>query len=173
MAGTLPYLVRKGSEPDAARIAGIQVKTWRAAYRGLMPDEYLDKLDPVRRELVWKQLLSAPEETVFVVLRDLRIVGFCDVLSSRDSGAPAEVGEIASLYVEPEEWGKGAGRSLVAAALEHARQVGFKMLTLWVLSSNVRARRFYEKAGFEPDGAEKTDERRGFPLHEIRYRREV
>ncbi len=170
MADTLSYLIRKGSELDAPRIAGIQVKTWQAAYRGLMPDDYLDKLDALRREVVWKQLLSAPWETVFVVLREARIVGFCDVLPSRDGGAPAEVAEIAALYVEPEEWGKGAGRGLVAAAVEHARDHGFSSLTLWVLASNRRARTFYEQAGFRADGAEKTDSSPGFPLHEVRYR---
>ena len=173
MAGTVSHLIRKGCEHDAARIAEIHVKTWQVAYRGQVPDAYLDALDPVRRAVVWKRLLSSPGETVLVALRESRIVGFCDVLRSRDSAAPPEVAEIASIYVEPEAWGPGAGAGLMAAAIGQLREQGFSILTLWVLSTNGRARRFYEKAGFAPDGAEQTDQRHGFPLHELRYRREI
>lgn len=171
MAGTVSYLIRKGSEHDAARIAEIQVETWRAAYRGLVPDDYLATLDPVRRAIVWKELLSTPGQTFFVAMRDSRIVGFCDLVPSRDPAAPPEIAEIAAIYVEPSAWRTGAGRGLVAAAVELATEHGFQLLTLWVLSSNKRARLFYESLGFSPDGAEKTKERPGFQLHEIRYRR--
>jgi len=170
MPGTSPYLVRKASEYDATRIAEIQVGTWQVAYRGLLPDDYLDGLDPVRRTVVWKGLLSAAQGVVFVAMKDSHIVGFCDVLPSRDAAAPPEIAEIAALYVEPSAWGTGAGRSLVASAVEYARDHGFVVLTLWVLSTNTRARRFYEKAGFSPDGAEKSEERSGVSLHELRYR---
>ncbi|WP_430787700.1 hypothetical protein [Actinoplanes sp. G11-F43] len=42
---------------------------------------------------------------------------------------------------------------------------------LWVLESNARARRFYEAAGWVPDGAVKVDSSRGFPMREVRCRR--
>ena len=83
------------------------------------------------------------------------------------------ISKIAAIYVEPSAWGSGAGKSLIAAAIEHAREHRFVMLTLWVLATNERAKRFYVAAGFQPDGAEKTEERPGFTLHELRYRREL
>lgn len=154
-------------------MAEIQVKTWQVAYRGLMPDAFLDGLDPVKRALVWKRILAVPEGVVFLAQKDSHVVGFCDVLPSRDPAAPPEVAEIAAIYVEPSAWGSGAGKSLIAAAIEHAREHRFVMLTLWVLATNERAKRFYVAAGFQPDGAEKTEERPGFTLHELRYRREL
>jgi ribosomal protein S18 acetylase RimI-like enzyme len=173
MPGTASYLVRRAVENDAARIAVVHVKTWRAAYRGLIPDDYLAGLDTQRRERVWKDLIGAPEEMVQVAMRGSRIVGFCSLLPSRDSAAPPEIAEISSLYVEPSEWGRGAGRSLMDAALDHAASHGFMAVTLWVLSANERAKRFYAKAGFSPDGTEQDDERLGFPIHEVRYRRDL
>ncbi|QJE94528.1 GNAT family N-acetyltransferase [Luteolibacter luteus] len=173
MPETSPYLVRKASDCDAARIAEIQVKTWQAAYRGLMPDAFLDGLDPLERALVWKRIVAGPDGVVFLAQKDAHVVGFCDVLPSRDTAAPPEIAEIAAIYVEPCAWGSGAGRSLISAAIDHARDHGFVMITLWVLATNERAKRFYAAAGFEPDGAEKTKERPGFTLHELRYRREV
>lgn len=171
MPGTSPYLVRKASEHDAARIAEIQVKTWQAAYRGLMPDAFLDGLDATERTLVWKRIVAGPDGVVFLAQKDSHVVGFCDVLPSRDAAAPPEIAEIAAIYVEPAAWGRGAGKCLVSAAIEHAREHGFVELTLWVLATNERARRFYAAAGFEPDGAEKSKEKIGFTLHEVRYRR--
>lgn len=171
MAETACYLIRKASERDADRIARIHVRTWQAAYRGLIPDDYLDGLDPVKRAVSWKGLIGAPNVLVLVAVRGSRVVGFCSLVPSRDAAAPPEIAELSSLYVDPREWRRGAGSSLMTAALDHAGSHGFKVVTLWVLSSNARARCFYEMAGFEPDGVEKQDERLGFPIHELRYSR--
>jgi ribosomal protein S18 acetylase RimI-like enzyme len=61
----------------------------------------------------------------------------------------------------------------MSAALAELARGGYQHATLWVLDTNARARRFYDAAGFRPDGAEKTDDSRGFPVTEIRYRRSL
>lgn len=167
------YLIRRAAEHDAGRIAEIHVETWRAAYRGLIPEDYLAGLDVHRRAVVWKSIIGAPEEVVLVAVRGDRIVGFCSFLPSRDSAAPPEIGEVAAIYVEPRQWGRGAGRSLMETALDHAGRHGFVAVTLWVLSTNEQAKRFYSQAGFSADGAVQDDKRLGFPIHEIRYRRDL
>ena len=58
----------------------------------------------------------------------------------------------------------------MTASLDALAQAGYRQATLWVLESNERARRFYEAAGWWPDGKVKTDCSLGFPLAEIRYR---
>jgi GNAT superfamily N-acetyltransferase len=173
MAQVVCHLIRKASERDAARIAEIHVRSWQAAYRGLIPDAYLDSLDPVHRALAWKGIIGAPEELVLVALRGSRIVGFCSLLPSRDPAAPREIAEISSLYVEPREWRKGVGASLVGAALDHAAKHGFVAVTLWVLTSNARALRFYGKLGFDPDGTIQDNQRLGFPIQEARFLKEL
>jgi len=76
-----------------------------------------------------------------------------------------------AIYALPGAWGTGAGRRLMAAVLDALPGEGFGQVTLWVLDSNARARRFYERAGFAPDGARKTEQYAGATITEARYRR--
>ncbi len=78
-------------------------------------------------------------------------------------------GELTAIYLLPEVWGRGGGRLLLEAAMTNLRKAGFRRATLWVLSTNARARCFYEHMGWSPDGAVKTDDRRSIGLVEIRY----
>lgn len=167
------FLVRHACERDASRIAGIHVRSWQKAYRGLVPDGMLDALDPIQRALVWKELLGMPEETVLVVMRGARMAGFCSLLPSRDGDAVRGTGEIASFYIDPPAWGHGAGRELMAEVVRQARERRFQRVTLWVLAGNERARGFYEKAGFARDGGKKAEDRQGFSIPVLRYAKEL
>jgi len=70
--------------------------------------------------------------------------------------------------VHPQHWGHGAGRSLLQASERRLREAGFSAAILWVVAGNVRARRFYELAGWRPSGEERTTSGlTGSPLHEI------
>jgi ribosomal protein S18 acetylase RimI-like enzyme len=164
--------VRQASIADARRIAQIHVETWRAAYRGQMPDAVLDELDVDRRAIFWnKHLATRPQGTLVVELENA-IIGFCDLVPSRDKDSnPHEVGEIAAIYVQPEFWRKGAGGELCRFALRAARLQKYLSVTLWVLASNVAAQKFYETMGFSLDGATKVDQcLNNYELHEVRYR---
>ena len=164
--------VREATVADAHRIAEIHVASWRAAYRGLMPDEALAKLDVEKRALFWAAHLTRQPHFLFVVETNQEIQGFCDLIPSRDKEAvPIRIAEIAAIYVDPNHWRKGAGRALCRFALELARQEGYAVVTLWCLASNVAARKFYEKMGFRLDGATKVDQSfTKHELHEVRFR---
>ena len=58
-----------------------------------------------------------------------------------------------AIYLAPTAWSTGAGRALMDTALAGLRAGGYRRVVLWVLTGNARARRFYGKAGFAPDGA--------------------
>lgn len=167
--------VRHGVPGDAVALAAVHVRTWQAAYAGLIPQDYLDSLDPAQREPGWRQWLDRvrPPAAILVWAEPAAApAGFVTVLPSRDPGVDASVtGEIAAMYLLPGHQGAGAGRELMAAAVDHLAAAGFRRATLWVLGTNVRARRFYEAAGWLPDGASKVDESWGFPLDEVRYER--
>ena len=154
----------------------MHVGTWDGAYRGLLPDDYLDAMDVARWTGGWQRILSGerpPGAATLVAADDGGIVGFVDVVPSRDDGAAADTGEVTSIYVLPTGWGTGAGRALMAAAVESLRSEGFRAVTLWVLRDNERARRFYERAGWSLDSAAKDDVVAGAPVTEVRYRREL
>lgn len=167
--------IRRAQVEDAAQIVTIHVRSWQVAYRGQVPQDYLDSLDQRMtvgrreqhlRDVDWERagILVAEDESA--------ILGFSHVGPARDEGDdPAVVGEVAAIYLTDSVWGKGYGRELMGASLEFLRAAGYQQVTLWVLDTNARARRFYEKAGFLPDGAVKVDDRGAFELRELRYRR--
>jgi ribosomal protein S18 acetylase RimI-like enzyme len=165
------FSVRVAKAADARKIARIHVNTWRVACRGKISDAVLDGRSVKRREAFWRERLGQPNGSVFVIESDA-IVGFCDLIPSRDRDAdPKAVGEIAAIYILSDHWRIGAGRVLTHHALAQAQKQGYKAVTLWVLASNSDAMRFYEAQGFARDGAVKVETASdGSNLHEIRYR---
>ena len=88
------------------------------------------------------------------------------------AGLAGETGELYTLYVAPAHWSTGAGRALTDAALDGLRAAGYRRVVLWTLTENARARRFYDKAGFAPDGATNILAGLG-QVEELRYARDL
>jgi ribosomal protein S18 acetylase RimI-like enzyme len=161
--------VREATLDDVPALARVQVASWRRAYRGLMPEQVIEAQTEERRRVLWQRVLGAGQHGMLVAERAQQVIGFGQLVASRDPGA-AHTGEVAALYVDPEHWRSGAGRALLSACIERARQNGYAALTLWVLSSNAAARCFYERMGLAPDGETKNERRAGGSLFEVRYR---
>ena len=85
-------------------------------------------------------------------------------------GEDGSVAELYALYVRPAWWSTGTGRALMERVLARTSGAGYLSIMLWVLRDNHRARRFYERAGFAPDGATNVLHRLG-GVTELRYRR--
>lgn len=174
-------VIRAARATDATQIALVHVRSWQGAYRGLLPQAYLDGLDPAQRVGLWERVLAgvgagagAGRAGVMVADADGALRGFAGFSPSRDDDADQDrVGEITAIYLLPGAWGTGTGGRLMGAALGCLVQAGFSEATLWVLDTNARARRFYEAGGWFADGAEMLDESRGFPIAEVRYRRSL
>jgi ribosomal protein S18 acetylase RimI-like enzyme len=172
MDGTV---IRAARVADAPQIAVVHVLSWQGAYRGLLPQAYLDGLDPAQRVGRWERSLAEANRGrngVLVADASGTLLGFVGYSPSRDGDAdPGRAGEIDAIYLLPRAWGKGVGRRLMDAALGRLGEAKFEQVRLWVLDSNVRARRFYEAGGWHADGAQKVDESRGFPVTQVRYQR--
>lgn len=111
---------------------------------------------------------AVPNQARLVVeTDDGEVVGFVVTGPSR-SGESA--GEVQVLNVDPAHWGRGMGRLLLAAAESELRAADFEVAVLWVVEGNARARRFYESAGWDPDGGSKVDHRFGTGVVEVWYR---
>jgi GNAT superfamily N-acetyltransferase len=168
---------RPAQPGDARAIAVVHVRSWQAAYRNLVPQEYLDGLDPELRSARWNDILSQgqwPRWGVIVAEDAGEVVGFARVRPTRDDDLdPATVGEITSLYLLSDAWGRGFGRQLITAARAAMSAAGFREAALWALDSNHHARSFYQADGWRPDGAVKQDEVADFTLSELRYRRPI
>ena len=168
----MSVVIRAATVEDARAIAEIHVAGWRAAYRGQMPDAVLDGLSIDRRTEQWTQRIGAPvppEQRTWVSWDGARVTGFANTGPSRDADARPGMAELFAIYVDPSAWGTGAGRALLAHAAADVSERGFAGMSLWVLGTNARARRFYERAGFRTDGEEKTATFGGAVLQELRY----
>jgi len=80
------------------------------------------------------------------------LVGFCSFGPSRDEGATERTAEVLSIYLVEDVVGRGIGRELFASAIDRLRALGYGRATLWVMASNGRSRRFYERSGWSWDG---------------------
>ncbi|MFD6279678.1 GNAT family N-acetyltransferase [Streptomyces sp. NPDC060209] len=163
--------VRDMTLADCAAVADIRVRGWRHAYAGLIPQAYLDAMDVVQDAERRRAYLTADGGPVNLVTEapDATVTGWACYGPCGDGTGRQERGELYALYVRPDRIGTGTGRSLLTEVTARAQAGGFGEMTLWVLKENVRARRFYERSGFRPDGAEETFEAGGAMVPEVRY----
>lgn len=167
--------IRRAEAADALGVATVHVRSWQAAYLGLLPDPYLDQLDVEQRRVGWARSIEEAEwprtGTLVATEANANVVGFAHVGPARDDDLDLSViGEVAAIYVVPGAWGSGVGRRLMAAALNVLRDAAFDAAILWVLEGNERARRFYEIGGWQVDGATKDVVIADMSLAEVRYR---
>ncbi|MGW3803053.1 GNAT family N-acetyltransferase [Streptomyces clavifer] len=163
--------VRDMEPGDCDAVAEIRVRGWQAAYAGLVPQAYLDAMDVAREAELRRRTFAAggPQVHAVSLAADSAVTGWACYGPCRDAGAPSGRGELYALYVHPERIGTGAGRALLSELTARAATAGFHEMALWVLRDNTRARRFYERAGFLPDGAEESSETGGAAVPEVRY----
>jgi len=145
--------IREAEPKDAEAIAGVHVRSWQAAYRGQLTDEYLDALSVEERLEQHRGALRTPgEHRTWVAVEDGRIVGFAVTGPSQDADADERTGELYAIYLEPDRFGSGIGKTLSDHAIRDLHERGFRTATLWVLETNTGARRFYEREGWSTDG---------------------
>lgn len=182
--------IRRANGLDAMAIATVHVRSWQAAYPGLIPQAYLDGLRPEERVGGWEQALAASDwpRAGVLLLVDTgssqqgmsgspggatgaeEVMGFSHVCPTRDDDLdPATTGEVTSIYLAPEAWGSGNGVALLAASLDQMTVAGYETAALWALDRNVRARRFYEIGGWKTDGATKAHDWGTFVCTDVRY----
>ncbi|WP_231626373.1 GNAT family N-acetyltransferase [Streptomyces apocyni] len=164
--------IREMTDADCDAVAEIRVRGWQSAYRGMVPQPYLDALsveqDAARRRL---HLRAGGPVVNLVAERAGTVVGWACHGPYREGAAHTPDAELYALYVHPAQIGTGAGRALLARAQSSRAALGHPHLLLWVLKENTRARRFYERAGFAADGVEEPFDVRGVSVPEVRYAR--
>jgi GNAT superfamily N-acetyltransferase len=174
--------IRSASAADAVQIAAVMRASWQAAYEDIIGSEVIDRVTaPDGGARVRQSFRTRPWQRAIVAAADDGIVGYTffgpetDVLGTpwphplSPAGRQGQVAELYALYVHPAWWSTGTGRALMDRVLDTTCAAGYSSVRLWVLEDNSRARRFYERAGFAPDGASHTLEGLG-SVTEIRYR---
>jgi GNAT superfamily N-acetyltransferase len=166
-------VVREASPLDAGAVAQVQVSSWRAAYRGIVPNSFLDSMDVDERTERWREgITDRPGgQITFLAELDEVAAGFGAVGACRDPDAPAGIGELYAIYVSPEFWRRGVGRAVHVACLDALRADGYGHARLWVLEANPQARAFYERLDWRWDGATEPHAIGDEELPIVRYRR--
>lgn len=154
--------LRPAVPADALAVARVHVRAWQTGYRGLLPDGYLDGLRAEDRAARYTfERTDGPRTTVAII--GGAVVGFSTI-----HGA-----ELSALHVDPDAWGGGVGRALIARARAELAAAGVTEAQLWLLAGNARAQRFYERDGWTTDGTRRTDTVWGVTVDELELRRRL
>ena len=151
--------VRAVTAGDVPAIADFQTTCWREAYRGVVPQEYLDRVGVEDRERRWGERVESGSRHIALAEIGSDIVGVVSWGLSDVDDAPAL--ELMSRYVAAGQRGTG-----LAVTLTH-RAVAGSPAHLWVFEENPRAKRFYGRRGFRFDGHSRVDPDTG--LQEQRF----
>lgn len=168
--------VREMTLADCDRVAEIRTRGWQSAYQGLIPQSYLDGLSVEEDAALRRGYLAQGDGSVVnLVAEDPggELVGWACHGPYRDGDTHTEDAELYALYVDPGRYGGGIGRALMAESAGRCATAGHPRMLLWVLKENTPARRFYERAGFRPDGAQEPFEADGVAVPEVRYVRRL
>ena len=152
---TVDFHVAVPGLDDADELASVQVLAWREAYGALLPERFYDDAVRLEGRKMWSRALSAQDtrQRVRVARQGDRIVGFVrrGPATAHQGHRPVRAEQLFALYVLWPCYGHGVGQALLDSAL------GGRPAQLWVAKENARARRFYERNDFIPDGTEQTD----------------
>jgi GNAT superfamily N-acetyltransferase len=150
------WVVRRATQVDVSGIARVNVDAWRHAYRGIIPDSFLDGMDVARREQGWSRWVAMPPpDAVFVATEGDDVVAYCAVCAVRqdaDAHPALPTGELVAIYADPSVLGFGAGHAVHDAGLAELAAAGFLHAVLWVFEDNAVGRAFYERHGWTRDG---------------------
>ncbi|HET9104790.1 MAG TPA: GNAT family N-acetyltransferase [Solirubrobacteraceae bacterium] len=164
--------VRRAEPEDAMDVAGVHVRAWQRAYRGLLDDRYLERLRPEDRAVRYS-FEGRPDQPLTIVAEERGPVrGFVTISPSR-TATGASTGELLALYVDPESWGQGIGRVLILEARRRMVERGHRAAEVWVLAGNERAERFYRADAWEAGKGRRRREAWGVLADELRYRRRL
>lgn len=164
-------ILRPAQPDDAIAVARVHVRSWQAAYRTLLPDDYLDQLRPEDRAAKYDFTHRDPVKPWTIVAQeDEAIIGLATTMPSQEANLPG-YGELCALYVDPEHWNRGVGVRLISAARNRLFGLGFRHACLWILEGNTRAARFYENDGWKSDGCQRAIEVWSITVNELRYLR--
>lgn len=174
-AGTL----RQAEVSDALVMSRIYAESWKVAFRGNVPDGFLDGLSEDHWVTFFEKALTEGSLSAKLIFDKERAVGAVAYGAARTTlpaggtllgkgGDYSAFGEVASLYLLPEYYDKGYGRELLESVRDELLGT-YEGVYLWVLRENMRARAFYEKLGFVPTEDACLCDIDGKTLTDIRY----
>ncbi|WP_446786493.1 GNAT family N-acetyltransferase [Macellibacteroides fermentans] len=160
--------IKTASIHDVKEISYIHASSWKTAYKGIVPQEYLDNLKNDFWIPSFEKWISDNTITAKLAYTGNEAIGCISYGKSRDISLP-DWGEIVSLYVLPKYLGRGFGKALLMSAINDMYNKGFENIYLWVLEENLQAQKFYRKNGFIKSEDKLSCEISGKNLFDLRF----
>ncbi len=165
-----PPTLRRATSADAPSIAAMHTASRATTYRGMLPDDYLDRVLPGLCLAEWRAKLASgvgDAREVLVAESGGEAVGFTCVSAPDADGSSY----LDNLHARPDRKGGGLGTLMLDAATQWARGRGARRMHLLVLEGNVAAAGFYEARGWHLAGRRDDDEMDGHPISSLVYAR--
>jgi ribosomal protein S18 acetylase RimI-like enzyme len=163
--------IRFAVPADAPDMAEAHMRSWEVAYKDIIPQEYIRERNATRPAM-WEKTLAEGQYPHRVIQQNGKTVGNMCVAPPQDDDLDDNYYEMHCIFLHPDYFRQGIGTKAMAFAFDIARNLGKKVMTVWVFAENISSIKFYEKCGFEPDGKTKILHF-GKPLTAIRMKREL
>jgi len=140
-------IIREARAGDEKGMAAAVTAVWKEAYRGIVPDNFLNRMKPDRHEMIFWERIKDGKEFI-AVLEDE-----AGEIAGMASGAKERYGrydcELIAIYILPEYGRHGFGRQLFHTVTAHLAAQGFRSMIIWTFEKN-RDRCFYDGLGGTP-----------------------
>jgi L-amino acid N-acyltransferase YncA len=145
--------IRAATVEDAVAISHVHVESWRATYKGIVPEEHLSSLSEAEHMPLWRKWLAL-EVQAFIAAMNGEVVGFACGGRIREPLHDYDA-ELFAIYLLPRAQGHGLGSALLKTLADALRAQGFKSMAAWVLLDNSSST-FYRKTGAVPVSQKET-----------------
>jgi phosphinothricin acetyltransferase len=126
----------------------------RDLYNALIPTTtiaWTEQAETLRERMSWYRAQQRAGYPVLVVETGGTVVGFASYASFRGAGKwPGYRYTVEhTIHIDQDHWGRGLGRMLLEALVEHARGADLHVMVAAVDAENVESVSFHERLGFE------------------------
>ena len=144
----MEYSIERVKLGDEETLAYIQTESWKAAFKGILTQDELDRCTKMEKATaMYRRLLEQNIGNGYILRVDKvpHCIAWWDVTRESDMPGYAELICIHSLQ---DNWRQGYGSKMMERVLNDISAAGYSKVMLWVFKDNAIARRFYEKHGF-------------------------
>jgi ribosomal protein S18 acetylase RimI-like enzyme len=140
--------IKQAMRDDLYEIAVLLHNSWRAEYRQIVLDDFLDTMSVDERHT---GLLKRYDEGLseFLMMLDGNTLIGAVVFGKSFTEGYVDDGEISAIYLHSEYIGKGYGHRLFVKTERLLHEKGFKYFVLDLLADNTRAFQFYLKHNYK------------------------
>ncbi|WP_281896619.1 GNAT family N-acetyltransferase [Phytohabitans aurantiacus] len=162
-------MIRAGAEDDLPAVGELHFRSRLTAYSGFIPVDDLTAMPANAMVDYWVERWRYEKDNYQLTVAEAGgvVVGFTYLGPDEEP----DTGILNAIHVDPDRLGSGVGKLLMRDALAKLAASGWRRAVLWVLTGNARARHFYERGGWAPEGVERDEHIGSALVRQMRYAR--